>query len=138
MAYDTAVIRQFLFERFDDEELKRLCFDYFTDVYHDFTTGMRKSQMVQLLLEHCQKQERLPALLAAMERERPEPYQAEFSAPRVEASTAQRSIPLRRNLRQIFVSYAYQDAKFARRLAADLRRHGLEVWIAKLKRSVLL
>jgi sulfatase modifying factor 1 len=127
MGIDTAAIRQFLFERFDDEELKHLCFDYFTDVYHDLTSGMRKSQMVQLLLEHCQEQGRLPALMAAMERERPELYATMF-APAADAPPPARTSE--RDPGQIFVSYAHQDSHFARRLAQDLRQQGLSVWIA--------
>jgi hypothetical protein len=129
--YDTAELRQFLFRRFDDEELKQLCFDYFTDVYHDFTSGMRKSQMVQLLLEHCRKQGRFPALLAALERERPEAYADQFPAAEpVEAAAATPFAPIARNSRQVFISYAHQDVEFAQRLADDLRNHDLPVWIA--------
>ena len=43
----TADLRRFLVDAFDDEELKSLCFDYFRDVYDDFTTGMTKTQMIQ-------------------------------------------------------------------------------------------
>jgi hypothetical protein len=55
MNYDTADIRQFLMNTFDDDELKVLSFDYFPAVYQDFTTGMRKRQMVQDLIAYCQQ-----------------------------------------------------------------------------------
>ena len=42
----TADIRRFLVNTFSDEDLKTLCFDYFRDVYDDFTTGMTKGQMI--------------------------------------------------------------------------------------------
>jgi hypothetical protein len=78
MKIDTAVIRQFLRKRFNDEELDALCFDYFADVQQDFTLGMTKGQKISLLLDHCRRQKRLRDLLAALERERPDLYKAHF------------------------------------------------------------
>src|SRR5688500_10672161 len=80
MNYHTATVRQFLTQYFSDEDLNRLCFDYFLDVYHNFTAGMTKSQKIQLLLEHCQQHGRLPNLLAALEHERPALYSQFFPA----------------------------------------------------------
>ncbi len=128
---ETAVIRQFLLERFSAEELRQLCFDYFIDVYHEFTDSMRKSQMVQLLLEHCQAQERMPALIAAIERERPQAISTFITnSPQVDVPVTQSVKLSDRNPQQIFISYAHQDTKFAHQLADDLSRRNYQVWIA--------
>lgn len=128
MNYEPAVIRHFLIQRFDDEELRHLCFDYFPDVYHDFTIGMRKGQMVQLLLDYCQRRGRLPDLMAALERERPSVYQEHFGSR--SAPVSAHDTPPQRNPRQIFISHAHQDSAFARRLAADLLAQGWPIWLA--------
>ncbi len=60
MQHSTADTRRFLVETFSDEELKVLCFDYFHDVYDDFTTGMTKTQMIQLLIARCVQPARSP------------------------------------------------------------------------------
>lgn len=130
MEIETAVIRQFLRERFDDEELDALCFDYFADVQHDFTLGITKGQKIQLLLDHCRRQNRLPDLLAALERERPDLYKSHFGEARVVPKMAVPPQPRPRNPRQIFISHANRDADLAHRLAQDLRTHGWQVWIA--------
>ena len=77
----TADIRRFLGETFSDEELKTLCFDYFRDVSDEFTTGMTKGQMIQLLIERCVRREMFPNLQAALAAERPDQY-ASGSGPR--------------------------------------------------------
>ena len=81
MEYGTADIRRFLVETFSDEELKILCFDYFRDVYDDFTTGMTKGRMIQLLIERCVRRGALPNLDAALAAERPAQYATRFGAP---------------------------------------------------------
>lgn len=127
----TTIIRDFIVAHFDDEELKHLSFDYFPDAYHEFTTGMRKSQMVQILLESCRRQKRLPALLAALERERPRQYAVYFAEEVQSAAASPQPIePAVPNSKQVFISYAHQDATFAQKLATDLRQNGRSVWIA--------
>src|SRR5690606_1345621 len=70
---------------------------------------------------------RLPDLIAALARERPQQYRAAFGDP------AQRPAKPRahaRDPRQIFISHAHQNTNFAHRLANDLRQKGYKVWIA--------
>ena len=122
----TASIRQFLTESFSDEELATLCFDYFRDVYDDFASGMTKGQKIQLLIERCERRGILPNLLAAIQRARPEQYKEQF--PQIEIQPE--SPRLGRDLRQVFISHAHQDANFAHRLAKDLQGRGWQVWIA--------
>jgi formylglycine-generating enzyme required for sulfatase activity len=129
MEYDTADLRRFLVDAFNDEDLKIFCFDYFRDVYDDFTTGMTRGQMIQLLIERCVRRAVLPSLEAALRKERPDQYEKRFGTPEpadIPAETA----PAGRDPRQVFISHAHEDAVFAHRLAADLVSAGWRVWIA--------
>lgn len=131
MSHAPAEIRKFIVERFSDGELENLCFDYFPAVYQDFADSMTKGRKVQLLLDYCQRRGRLPDLLATLERERPQVYKEKFpSTPFVETPIIKPTIPIERNPRQVFISYAHQDAQFAQRLANDLKAKGLEIWMA--------
>ena len=122
MATDTTDIRQHLTSAYSDEELTTLCFDYFRDVYDNFAVGMTKTAKIHLLLDHCQRRDLMPNLLAALERDRPDQYRKRFGQAVVEPSSAQP--PPKRNPRQVFISHAHEDAEFARRLAADLDARG--------------
>jgi len=128
----TAEIRRFLNDAFSDEELKTLCFDYFRDVYDDFTAGMTRGQMIQLLLERCVRREALANLEAALRAERLDQYAARFgaAAPAPAAPAPPQVVPPRRDPHQVFISHAHQDAEFAHRLASDLTQAGWRVWIA--------
>ena len=86
MAPTTADIRKFLTELFSDEELTTLCSDYFRDVYDNFAAGMTKTQKIQLLLDHCQRRDLMPNLLAALERDRPDQYRKRFGSVTAELS----------------------------------------------------
>ena len=124
MSYATGDIRQYLVEFYSDEELTTLCFDYFPAVYSRFAVGMAKDQKIQLLLEHCRQHDVVGNLLAALQRERPEQYAQQFTAPMAV------EFPRReRDPQQIFVSHAHQDATLAHKLANDLRDRGWRVWI---------
>jgi hypothetical protein len=132
MRTDTSKIREFLRKHFDDEELEALCFDYFAVVHEDFSRGMTKGEKIQLLLDYCRRQQQMPSLMAALERERATLYQQEFASvpvtPTAPPTNFQRN--LRRNPRQIFISHATADAELAHRLAADLQAEGWAVWLA--------
>ena len=133
MTPTTADIRRFLVNTFSDEDLKTLCFDYFRDVYDDFTTGMTKGQMIQLLIERCVRREALANLEAALRAERPDQYVKQFGAPTpppVSSAIPAEIAPAGRDPRQVFISHAHQDADFAHRLAADLDSAGWRAWIA--------
>ena len=133
MTPTTADIRRFLVDTFGDEDLKTLCFDYFRDVYDDFTTGMTKGQMIQLLIERCVRRDTLANLEAALRAERPDQYVKQFGAPTpppVPSAIPAEIAPAGRDPRQVFISHAHQDAEFAHRLAADLDSAGWRAWIA--------
>jgi hypothetical protein len=130
MSYDTKSIREFLLQRFNDSELTQFCFDYFLNVYHDFSDSWSKGDKIQALLEHCLVHGRFPDLMAALERERPAAFKGYFSAPARLAKPKSPPVAVRRNPRQVFISHAHQDAAFARRLADDLKAYNGPVWIA--------
>ena len=126
----TADLRRFLVDAFSDGDLKALCFDYFRDVYDDFTTGMTKTQMIQITIERCVRRDALASLEAALRAERPDQYEKRFGAPALAVSPAEPPAA-GRDPRQVFISHAaHQDADFAHRLAADLAIGGWHPWIA--------
>ena len=141
MPPSTADLRRFLIETFSDEELKALCFDYFRDVYDDFTTGMTKTRMIQITIERCVRRDALANLEAALRIERREQYEKRFGvavppapapAPVKRASAEPgAAVPAvtGRDPRQVFISHAHEDAEFAHRLAADLAAAGWRPWI---------
>lgn len=134
---DTKTIRQFLNDYFNDSEFTTFCFDYFLNVYQNFTDGMNKGQKIQLLLDYCLRQGKMPHLLANLQKERSEQYTAVFHQPSTyssqtpEVSKTSEVSPPERNPRQIFISHATkEDGPFAHKLAADLQKNGWQVWIA--------
>ena len=80
-----ADIRRFVTEHFNDEELTALCFDHFHEVYRNFGGGATVNAKALALVDYCQRRDRLPALLAVLERDRPEPFGRVFG-PRVAAA----------------------------------------------------
>ena len=129
MTPTTADIRRFLVDTFNDEELKILCFDYFRDVSDEFTTGMTKGQMIQLLIERCVRREALASLEAALRAERPEQYGKRFGAPdagrRIPAETA----PPAAIRARCSSATRTRTRTLRHRLAADLASAGWRAWI---------
>ena len=132
MTPTSAELRPFIMEFFSDEELESLCFDYFREVYQNFTTGMTKNRKAMLLVGYCETRGRLADLTAALERERPAAWRDKFGAPPVETGRRPVSTPITpiRDPRQVFISHATADADFAHRLADDLQAEGWRIWIA--------
>ena len=64
-------IRKFVTKHFNDQELRDITFDDFRDVYNEFTAEMSKSKMAELLVSYCYRHERIPDLIAVLQRERP-------------------------------------------------------------------
>lgn len=88
-----ADLRRFLTEHFSDQELTELCFDHFHEVYRNFGSGETVNAKVLALLGYCQRRDRLPELLAVLEKERPEPFGRVFG-PRPAAATDRKGVPL--------------------------------------------
>lgn len=128
MTTDNAALRQFIMLFFNDDELEDFCLDYFADVAQDFTVGMSKSQKVRLLIGHADRRGRREHLMAALAKERPEPYAAQLG--RMPTPVAATPSTLTYEPRRVFISHAHQDAATAHQLAADLTAAGRPVWIA--------
>ncbi len=78
MAHSSADVRQFLMERFSDEEIEGLCFDHFPEVQADFSAGMAKGEKIQRLLVYCHQRARVGRLFAALAQARPDQYPQYF------------------------------------------------------------
>lgn len=116
----------FIKEAFDWEELESLCFQLY--IQFDDIAGQTREAKARELISYMQRVGRLPDLVAALARERPEKFAATFrEEPELPIKKPQ---PRARDSRQVFIIHAHQDAEFAQRLAGDLRRAGYEVWIA--------
>ncbi|HSF80732.1 MAG TPA: TIR domain-containing protein [Anaerolineales bacterium] len=125
---NTAVIRKFIVDSFSDEELDTFCYDYHRDIFEQFGGGMSKTRKVQILIEGCERRGDLPKLLTNLRKERPELYDAKLGNLILETQPEQ--ITRQRDPRRVFISYAYEDSRFAHNLADDLKAHGWHVWIA--------
>lgn len=76
--YNYKKIRDLLTDGFDDEELRNLCFDVsdFRFVYHKLAHNTGKTQIVQYLLEHVEKQDLTEILLDQIRERNPAKYEA--------------------------------------------------------------
>jgi hypothetical protein len=77
--YNLRNIRKLLTVAFTDDELRQLCYDVsqFRPVYEQFSAGMGKGQMIQHLIEYCERKGLMEELLAVVRDEVPGRY-AEF------------------------------------------------------------
>ncbi|MBE7553029.1 MAG: hypothetical protein HS126_18305 [Anaerolineales bacterium] len=75
-AYNLRNIRKLLTTAFTDQELSQLCYETpeFRPVYEQFTAGMSKDQMIQRLIEYCERKVLMGQLLTIVEEETPEQY----------------------------------------------------------------
>jgi formylglycine-generating enzyme len=122
----TTELRDFIVESFDRQELLTLCVDYFQDFYNDYAgVSVTNTALARELVMYCERRDELSRLKAALMTERPQPYAARFGELAVTTIVARR-----RDLRRIFLSYAYEDSLLAHRLANDLRAHKFDIWIA--------
>jgi hypothetical protein len=122
----SAEMLDFIATRFNRQELLTLCYEYFRDFYHDYSdTDLRLSALARELVTHCERHDNLARLHAALHDARPQKYTDEFGALSISPS-----IPKRRDVNRLFVSYVNRDARFAHRLANDLRERGYDIWIA--------
>ncbi len=122
-----AELRRFIIDHFNDGELETFCFAYFPEVKREFTRGMPFSQKAEMLIGYCQRRELDAHLLTSLAQERPQSFQAQFTA-QIKAAPVIQSRP--RNPRQVFISYAHEDEEAAKRLAGDLEAEGYPVWLA--------
>lgn len=122
MPKNTAGLQRQIVRGLSEDDFRRLCLEYFPDVYDNLTSGMSKNRMVELLLERVRKYDSFTNLQAALHQMNPHAFAY------VEIVTSH-EVPVR-DPRQIFISHAHQDYGWAQRLAGDLEAHGWRVWIA--------
>lgn len=78
MIASLGTIRRFIIDHFNDEELTHFCFDHYHDVFQNFATDMTVARKAMLLVDYCHRRDQLPALLARISEERPEPFRRVF------------------------------------------------------------
>jgi hypothetical protein len=132
MSPSPAEIRKFILDTYNEDEFVELfCADYFPQARGEFSAGISFSLQAQRLISYCQNQNLLNNLLVALQKERPDLYAQRF--PSAQPAPASPPAPMQariRNLHQVFISHAHQDAAFAQKLADDLRKQGWDIWIA--------
>merc|ERR1712117_95196 len=69
------VIRELLYQGLDEEEFNDLVYDYFPDVYSQFTNGQNQSQKVRILIEYADKHREIEQLLEVIKNINPKVYQ---------------------------------------------------------------
>jgi hypothetical protein len=78
-AWNFEAIRNLLTAAFSDSELTNFCFDYFSEVYETFSSGMSKPQKIQELLDYSRRHVEVEHLLQLVETQNPSQY-ARFAA----------------------------------------------------------
>lgn len=69
------VIRELLNKDLPEEEFNDLVYDYFPDVYNQFTNGQNKKQRVRILIEYADKHREIEQLLEGIKNINPKVYQ---------------------------------------------------------------
>ncbi|MDQ5825423.1 MAG: effector-associated domain EAD1-containing protein [Chloroflexota bacterium] len=73
-SYDFRNVRTLIGAALGDSELQDLCFDYYPQVYEQFTAGQSKGDRVRMLLEHARRNNRVEELLARIQEANPNKY----------------------------------------------------------------
>ncbi len=74
LRWDTAVLRTLLMNAFTDQEIRDLCFDYFTEVYDRLALGMAKDQMISMVLDYCHRTGQFTQLIDHIRERNPAQY----------------------------------------------------------------
>lgn len=69
------VIRELLYQGLGEEEFNDLVYDYFPDVYSQFTNGQNKSQRIRNLIDYADKHREIEKLLEGIKNINPKVYQ---------------------------------------------------------------
>lgn len=80
--YNLRNLRKLLTTAFSDAELRQLCYDVpeFRPVFEQFSDGMSKDQVVQRLLEYCERKVLMKQLLGIMAEEVPKELYQQYAA----------------------------------------------------------
>ncbi len=74
MSYNLKTVHDLLNDAFNSGEIETLALDVSYDVYTDFSSGMRKRQMIDMLLDDAQRNGRLPHLINYVKENNPHQY----------------------------------------------------------------
>ncbi|MCA9978220.1 MAG: toll/interleukin-1 receptor domain-containing protein, partial [Anaerolineales bacterium] len=121
-------IHELLHKHFSLEEFRDLCFKL--GIGYDDLAGEGLDAKMREFVARMDRESRLDDLLAFGTRLRPKVTWPEMAAPVSLEAAPTPPLTFTRNPNQIFLSHAHQDSDFAHRLAADLRTHGCDIWIA--------
>lgn len=119
-------LRKFILDHFNRNDLEILCSDYFPDFYRDYEgSEIVLTKIVHKLIEYCDQHGFFENLNIALHKHRPNVYEPLYGRPNIV------EIPIKpRNPNQVFLCYAYEDILFTQKLTSDLRKFGIQVWIA--------
>lgn len=119
-------LRDFIRDHFSLEELEFVCFGTLGDnvIQNWKGAGHPRDKIIIELIRYYQRNVITDNLLAILQKERPAPYAAKFKPVAISKPSKQP-----RDAKQVFISHSSKDAEIAHRLADDLRRAGLRVWI---------
>lgn len=118
-------LRRFIVAHFSDTDLDLLIADDFEPYQAEERLGLAMVSRALDLIGYCKRMGLLLRLESALRKRHPRLYQEEFGSLNVAPVEKKPRDP-----RQCFISHAHQDARFAQRLASDLRDAGVPVWIA--------
>lgn len=117
----------FIRDHFTSEELEVLCFG---TAGHDMMqnwkgAGHTRDKISMELIGYCKRYGVTDNLLANVQKARPVLYAEKIKKTVVISKPSKQP----RDAKQVFISHSSKDAEIAHRLADDLRRAGLRVWI---------
>ncbi len=67
-------VRERMLSAFTEDEFQDFCFDFFREVYRQFTTGQLHTHRVRLLLEYADTHGQTHTLIEEIRKQRPEKY----------------------------------------------------------------
>lgn len=114
-----AELFDFLVSRYTLDELKTLCLNL--GVAYDRLEGTTRDSLARELILYLERNNRLEEL-QRLKRNQGKPKYPKYKA--------RRHSNRNHNPNQVFISYAQRNAKWANKLANDLRSKGYKVWIA--------
>ena len=71
MEFSSRSIRALLDKALSSDDVSNLCFDYFPEVYRNFTSGQIRSERIKSLVDHADERQEISKLLAAIKKINP-------------------------------------------------------------------
>jgi Effector-associated domain 7 len=109
MGYNTETMRQLISTSFNDEELYTFCYDNFNELSKNFTAGQTQNARVQMLIEYCERNDRLDQLVRLLEQKAPKKFK-QFAARLGEGSLNNRLT----EILKLYLNKTFKDDQYAR------------------------